>query len=83
MRTADIIHSGPLGCWGGHCASTRILIAFHRGGYAGSSAPLPVDMKGRFFVRYTLANSFVRLTVLRGGETSMEWPPVTGRHSLF
>jgi type VI secretion system protein ImpG len=37
----------------------------------------------RFFALHTTANSFVRLTVRRGEEDWMTWPPMTGRQALI
>jgi type VI secretion system protein ImpG len=36
-----------------------------------------------FFALYTTANAFVRLTVVRNGETWREWPPMAGRQALL
>ncbi|MET0319894.1 MAG: type VI secretion system baseplate subunit TssF [Duganella sp.] len=74
--------TGQTGAWRGHCRGTDIVIAFDATHYAGSSALLLASVLAHFFALYTTANSFVRLTVERNGETWMAWPPLTGRQAL-
>jgi type VI secretion system protein ImpG len=69
--------------WRGHCRGTDIVLEFHRDDYAGASALMLASVLARFFALYTSANAFVRLRVVRGGETWMSWPPMTGRQVLL
>jgi type VI secretion system protein ImpG len=71
------------GSWRGHCRGTNIVIEFDTGCFAGSSALMLAGVLARFFALYTTANSFVRLTVRRGEEDWMTWPPMTGRQALM
>lgn len=71
------------GAWRGHCRGTDIVIEFDLAAFTGSSALLLASVLARFFALYTSANSFVRLTVERDGETWMEFPPMTGRQALI
>lgn len=70
------------GSWRGHCRGTDIVIEFDTDCFAGSSALMLAGVLARFFALYTTANSFVRLTVRRGDEDWMTWPPMTGRQAL-
>jgi len=70
------------GAWRGHCRGTDIVIEFDPAAFAGSSALLLASVLAHFFALYTTANSYVRLTVERDGETWMEWPPMAGRQAL-
>lgn len=70
------------GAWRGHCRGTDIVIEFDPAAFAGSSALLLASVLAHFFALYTTANSYVRLTVERDGETWMEWPPMAGRQTL-
>jgi len=81
--TARVIGAGAAGAWRGHCRGTDLVIAFDPAHYAGSSALLLASVLARFFALYTTANSFVRLAVVRNGETWREWPPMTGRQALL
>ncbi|MGJ9416295.1 type VI secretion system baseplate subunit TssF [Massilia sp. CMS3.1] len=69
--------------WRGHCRGTDIALEFAQDGYAGSSALMLASVLAHFFALYTTANSFVRLTVRRNGETWRTWPPMTGRQALL
>jgi len=71
------------GSWRGHCRGTDIVIEFDTDCFAGSSALMLAGVLARFFALYTTANSFVRLTVRRGEEDWMTWPPMTGRQALI
>lgn len=71
------------GAWRGHCRGTDIVIEFDLAAFTGSSALLLASVLARFFALYTSANSFVRLTVERDGETWMEFPPMAGRQALI
>jgi type VI secretion system protein ImpG len=75
--------AGAAGSWRGHCRGTDIAIEFDTAAFAGASALMLAGVLARFFALYTTANSFVRLTVVRNGETWMEWPPMTGRQALL
>jgi type VI secretion system protein ImpG len=81
--TARMTGNGAMGSWRGHCRGTDIAIEFDTAAFAGSSALMLASVLARFFALYTTANSFVRLTVVRNGETWMEWPPMTGRQALL
>jgi type VI secretion system protein ImpG len=81
--TARMTGNGAMGSWRGHCRGTDIAIEFDTAAFAGSSALMLAGVLARFFALYTTANSFVRLTVVRNGETWMEWPPMTGRQALL
>lgn len=70
------------GSWRGHCRGTDIVIEFDIDCFAGSSALMLAGVLARFFALYTTTNSFVRLTVRRGEEDWMTWPPMTGRQAL-
>ena len=83
--TARMTNSGPgvAGSWRGHCRGTDIAIEFDTAHFAGASALMLAGVLAHFFALYTTANSFVRLTVVRDGETWKEWPPMTGRQALL
>lgn len=72
-----------MGSWRGHCRGTDIAIEFDTANFAGASPLMLAGVLARFFALYTTANSFVRLRVVRDGETWMEWPPMTGRQALL
>jgi type VI secretion system protein ImpG len=80
--TARIAAEGAVGAWRGHCRGTEIAIEFDADAFAGSSALMLASVLARFFALYTTANSFVRLTVRRNGETWRTWPPMAGRQAL-
>jgi type VI secretion system protein ImpG len=80
--TARIPGTAGTGSWRGHCRGTDIVIEFDTDCFAGSSALMLAGVLARFFALYTTANSFVRLTVRRGEEDWMRWPPMTGRQAL-
>jgi len=81
--TARMRGQETAGAWRGHCRGTDIVIEIDPAAFAGSSALLLASMLARFFALYTTANSFVRLSVQRSGETWMEWPPMAGRQMLI
>jgi len=81
--TARITGTGPAGSWRGHCRGTDIAIEFDTAAFAGASALMLAGVLAHFFALYTTANAFVRLTVVRNGETWREWPPMTGRQALL
>jgi type VI secretion system protein ImpG len=81
--TARIQGAEGAGSWRGHCRGTDIVIEFDTDCFAGSSALMLAGVLARFFALYTTANSFVRLTVRRGEEDWMTWPPMTGRQALL
>jgi type VI secretion system protein ImpG len=80
--TARMPGAAGTGSWRGHCRGTDIVIEFDSDCFAGSSALMLAGVLARFFALYTTANSFVRLTVLRGEEDWMAWPPMAGRQAL-
>lgn len=75
--------AGIGGSWRGHCRGTDIAIEFDTAHFAGASVLMLAGVLARFFALYTTANSFVRLRVVRDGETWKEWPPMTGRQALL
>jgi len=81
--TARMGGHAAAGAWRGHCRGTDIVIEFDPAAFAGSSALLLASVLARFFALYTTANSYVRLSVERDGETWMEWPPMAGRQALI
>jgi len=80
--TARMPGTAGTDCWRGHCRGTDIVIEFDTDCFAGSSALMLAGVLARFFALYTTVNSFVRLTVRRGEEDWMTWPPMTGRQAL-
>jgi type VI secretion system protein ImpG len=81
--TARMAGTGAAGAWRGHCRGIDIAIEFDTANFAGASPLMLAGVLARFFALYTTANSFVRLRVVHGGETWMEWPPMTGRQALL
>jgi len=81
--TARMAGTGVAGAWRGHCRGTDIAIEFDTANFAGASPLMLAGVLARFFALYTTANSFVRLRVVRDGETWMAWPPMTGRQALL
>jgi type VI secretion system protein ImpG len=81
--SARITGTAAAGAWRGHCRGTEIAIEFDTDAFAGSSPLMLASVLAHFFALYTTANSFVRLTVLRNGETWMAFPPMTGRQTLI
>lgn len=81
--TARMSGAEGTGAWRGHCRGTDIVIEFDTYCFAGASALMLAGVLARFFALYTTANSFVRLTVRRGEEDWMTWPPMTGRQALI
>lgn len=81
--SARITGTASTGAWRGHCRGTEIAIEFDTDAFAGSSPLMLASVLSHFFALYTTANSFVRLTVLRNGETWMAFPPMTGRQALI
>lgn len=69
--------------WRGHCRGTDITLEFDAGAFAASSPLVLGSVLARFFALYTSANSFVRLSVTRNGETWMQWPAMTGSQVLL
>jgi type VI secretion system protein ImpG len=69
--------------WRGHCRGTDIALEFDADAFAGTSPLVLAGVLARFFALYTSANSFVRLSVWRGGELWMQWPAMTGRQCLI
>jgi type VI secretion system protein ImpG len=69
--------------WRGHCRGTDIALEFDLDAFAAASPLMLAGVLARFFALYTTANSFVRLSVRRGGETWMQWPAMTGRQCLI
>jgi type VI secretion system protein ImpG len=82
-QVANAPGTAGAGSWRGHCRGTDIGIEFDTDCFAGSSALMLAGVLARFFALYTTANSFVRLTVRRGEEDWMTWPPMTGRQALI
>jgi len=81
--TARIKRGAAHGAWHGHCRGTDVAIEFDTDAFAGGSALLLASVLARFFAMYTSANAFVRLRVLRDGETWIAWPPMAGRQALL
>jgi type VI secretion system protein ImpG len=69
--------------WRGHCRGTDVELEFDADAFAGTSPLVLAGVLARFFALYTSANSFVRLSVWRGGELWMQWPAMTGRQCLI
>ena len=69
--------------WRGHCRGTDIILEFDAEAFVGTSPLVLAGVLSRFFALYTAANSFVRLSVWRGGEPWMQWPAMTGRQCLI
>jgi type VI secretion system protein ImpG len=69
--------------WRGHCRGTDITLEFDAEAFVGTSPLVLAGVLSRFFALYTAANSFVRLTVRRGGEPWMQWPAMSGRQCLI
>lgn len=69
--------------WRGHCRGTDIALEFDTDAFAGSSPLMLAAVLARFFALYTTANSFVRLSVRRNGESWARWPAMTGRQCLI
>lgn len=69
--------------WRGHCRGTDIILEFEADAFVGTSPLVLAGVLSRFFALYTAANSFVRLSVWRGGEPWMQWPAMTGRQCLI
>lgn len=80
--TARMRGQEAVGAWRGHCRGTDIVIECDPDAFAGSSVLLLASVLAHFLALYTTANSFVRLSVQRDGETWMEWPPMAGRQAL-
>lgn len=68
--------------WRGQCRGTRVNLEFDNAAFDGTSPLVLAGVLARFFALYTTANSFVRLTVVRGDETWKEWPAMAGRQCL-
>lgn len=81
--TARMTAQGAAGSWRGNCRGTDIAIEFDTTHFAGASPLMLAGVLARFFALYTTANSFVRLRVVRDGETWKEWPPMTGLQALL
>lgn len=69
--------------WRGHVRGTEVTLEFDPEAFAGGSPLVLASVLARFFALYTTANSFVRLSVLRGGEPWMQWPAMSGRQWLI
>ena len=69
--------------WRGHCRGTDITLEFDAEAFVGTSPLVLAGVLSRFFALYTAANSFVRLSVRRGGEPWMQWPAMSGRQCLI
>lgn len=69
--------------WRGHCRGTDISLEFDVEAFVGTSPLVLAGVLSRFFALYTAANSFVRLSVHRGGEPWMQWPAMSGRQCLI
>ncbi|RJF92733.1 type VI secretion system baseplate subunit TssF [Noviherbaspirillum saxi] len=69
--------------WRGHCRGTDISLEFDAEAFVGTSPLVLAGVLSRFFALYTAANSFVRLSVQRGGEPWMQWPAMSGRQCLI
>ncbi|KRB67887.1 type VI secretion system baseplate subunit TssF [Noviherbaspirillum sp. Root189] len=69
--------------WRGHCRGTDISLEFDVEAFVGTSPLVLAGVLSRFFALYTAANSFVRLSVQRGGEPWMQWPAMSGRQCLI
>lgn len=80
--TARMGGQAAAGAWRGHCRGTDVVLEFDAAAFAGASALLLASVLARFLALYTSANAFVRLSVLRDGDTWMAWPPMAGRQVL-
>ena len=69
--------------WRGHVRGTDVVLEFEPDAFVGNSPLVLASVLSRFFALYTSANSFVRLTVDRGGERWMQWPAMSGRQCLI
>jgi type VI secretion system protein ImpG len=68
--------------WRGHVRGTDVVLEFDPDSFVGNSPLLLASVLSRFFALYTSVNSFVRLSVERGGETWTQWPAMSGRQCL-
>lgn len=68
--------------WRGHCRGTDVTLEFDAAAFDGTSPLVLAGVLARFFALYTTANSFVRLSVRRAGETWKQWPAMAGRQCL-
>ncbi|KQV61898.1 type VI secretion protein [Duganella sp. Root198D2] len=68
--------------WRGHCRGTDVTLEFDAAAFDGTSPLVLAGVLARFFAMYTTANSFVRLSVQRTGETWKQWPAMAGRQCL-
>ncbi len=69
--------------WRGFCRGVEIQIQLDPEAFVGSSMILFSLIMARFFSLYTTINSFISLSVVRGKEKIVEWPPISGNQELI
>lgn len=68
--------------WKGFCRGTEIQIELDSEAFVGSSMILFSLVLARFFALYTTINSFTCVSIIRGKEKIVEWPPMSGNQKL-
>ncbi len=68
--------------WRGFCRGVEIQIELDPDAFVGSSMILFSLILAKFFSLYTTINSFICLSVVRGKEKIVEWPPLSGNQEL-
>ena len=69
--------------WRGFCRGVEIQIQLDPEAFVGSSMILFSLILARFFSLYTTINSFISLSVVKGKEKIVEWPPMSGNQELI
>ncbi len=69
--------------WRGFCRGVEVQIELDPEAFVGSSMILFSLVLAKFFALYTTINSFVCLSVVRGKEKIVEWPPTCGNQELI
>ena len=69
--------------WRGFCRGVEIEIELDPEAFVGSSMILFSLILAKFFSLYTTINSFICLSVVRGKEKLVEWPPMSGNQELI
>ena len=69
--------------WRGFCRGVEIEIQLDPEAFVGSSMILFSLVLAKFFSLYTTINSFISLSVVRGKEKIVEWPPMSGNQELI
>jgi len=69
--------------WRGFCRGIEIEIELDPESFVGSSMILFSLVLSRFFSLYTTINSFISVSVVRGNQKIVEWPPIIGRQEFI